>query len=307
MLKSNSMVDFFERLGHKVIRTQSSWWYDVQSGVFLTIPYYKEITPSEEEIGNLMKSEKLRALRYPTTLDSLGFLSNITVNTNSNYDISSLHQKARNQTRRGLENCKVEQLDFDWLIDNGLPLNISTAKRQGRESHYSNPIYWAKYCQAAKATEGVSAWGAFIEDQLAAFLISVTTENNWQEWVVNHSLTQLRNKYSNNALSFTVAQQFLKNEKSNGICYGLGSLEETGQLDHFKSRMGWTVRPIKQRLIFSKKLKLVFSLAQEPSLKLLNMVFPKNYTVCKLTNMIRFYRQQTYNIPSETQGNNLKQ
>ncbi|MHC4635974.1 MAG: hypothetical protein ACYTBV_00560 [Planctomycetota bacterium] len=297
--KSNPMSEFFERLGHNIVRSQSSWWYEVQPKVLLTLPYYKPINPPNDEIKELIIKYKLRALRYPTALDSFGFLSDITVNTNKNYDLSSLHQKARNQTRRGLENCLVKQIDFDYLYKSGMKLNRDTATRQERKSQFCDDNYWKKYCQAGKSTEGASAWGAFINNELASFLISLRTENKWQEWVVNHSSTELRNKYPNNALVFTVAQHFFQNEDCEGICYGLGSLEETAYLDHFKNRMGWQIKPIKQRLVFSNFLKCLFLVAQEPCLKILNKAFPKNYNIRKTSAMIRLNRQQTYNIPRE--------
>lgn len=296
-MQTNPMVEFFECLGHKIIRTKSSWWYDVQPGVLLTIPYYKEITPDEAEISELMSKNELRAIRYPTTLDSFGFISDITINTNKDYDLSCLHRNARNHTRRGLENCQVKQIDFDYLRKYGMELNEDTAMRQGRQSQYCDFDYWNKYCKAAKTVEGVDAWGAFIEGKLTSFLISVQTQDNWREWVVNHSLTALRNKSPNNALAFTVAQYLFQKEKCNGICYGLGSLEETGSLDHFKSRMGWTVQPIKQRLVFSKKVQMAFLLAQEPCLKIVNKLFPKSYKVRKTAAIIRLHRQQTLKNP----------
>jgi len=297
-LEINPMVEFFERLGHRVIKSKNSWWYEVQPRVLLSLPYYKQIDLEDEEINELLQKYKLRAIRYPTSLKSFGFLSNITVNTNKDYDMSNLHSKARNQTRRGLENCIVEQMNFDDLYEEGLSLNKSTAERQGRESYYCNPVYWRKYCQAAKATEGVDAWGSFIKGRLASVLVTIKTVGNWSEWVLNHSDTDLLIKYPNNALAFTVAQQLFKKQEIEGICYGLGSLEETTHLDHFKKRMGWTVQPIKQRLIFSPKMRIAFSLAQEPFLKLLCKCFPKNYSIRKASAMIRLYRQHTYEGPS---------
>ncbi len=296
--ESNPMVDFFERLGHRVVRSENSWWYEIQPRVFLSIPYYKPIEISDEETKELMEKYKLRAIRFPTTLSSFGFLSNITINTNKDYDMPSLHSKARNQTRRGLESCVVEQMDFDDLYEKGLSLNKSTAKRQGRESYYCDTEYWSKYCQAAKATEGVDAWGSFVEGRLASFLVTIKAVGNWSEWVLNHSDTNLLSIYPNNVLAFTVAQHLFQNQNIEGICYGLGSLEETKHLDHFKKRMGWAVVPIKQRLVFSSKMRIVFSFAQEPCLKLLCKCFPKNYSVRKASAMIRLYRQQTYEEPS---------
>lgn len=291
----NSMVEFFERLGHKIIQTQSAWWYDVQPRVLLSLPYYKLVEPAEEEIAKLMHEYKLRALRFPTVLKNFGFVSNLALNTKTDYDLSDQHQKARNQTRRGLENCKVEQIDFDFLMDKGLELNEETAKRQGRESQYANPDYWRKYCQAAKETAGMSCWAASVEDKLASFLVAIEVDD-WVEWVVHQSLTPLLKKYPNNALVYTAAQYFFKERHRKGICYGLGSLEQTPHLDHFKERMGWKLEPIKQRLVFSKNIRIALSLAREPLLKILEKIFPENYTARKTIAMTRLYRQQTSDV-----------
>ena len=291
------MGQFYQRLGYKVIQSENAWWYEVQPRVLHCFPNYKSVEPHEVELVALMREYKLRAIRYPTPLSNFGFLSTVAVNTNCNYDLSCLHQKARNQTRRGMENCRVEEIDFDYLEKNGLSLNQDTAERQGFRNLYTDPAYWQKYCQAAKATSGVSAWGAFFNGQLAAFLVAIEV-NDWVEWVINHSTSALRNKYPNNALAFKAAQHFFRKKGCKGICYGLGSLEPTPSLDHFKQRMGWTLQPIKQRLIFSKKTRCIFALANKPNLKIVRALFPKNYTVRKATAMIELYRKQTYDVPT---------
>jgi len=293
----NAMGEFYARLGYKIVRSESSWWYEVQPRVFHHFPNHKLVEPQEAEIDALIREHKLRAIRYPTTLNGFGFASTLAVNTNPNYDLSCQHQKARNQTRRGMENCRVEEVDFDYLMEKGLFLNQDTARRQGFRNRYADPDYWRKYCQAAKATSGVSAWGAFADDQLAAFLVSIEV-GEWAEWVVNHSLTALRDKYPNNALSFQAAQHFFQKKGYKGICYGLGSLESTPELDHFKQRMGWTLQPIKQRIVFSKGIRRLFSLANEPFLRILGKLFSESYTARKTIAMIQLYRQQSYDAPS---------
>ncbi|SEM42692.1 hypothetical protein SAMN04489760_1159 [Syntrophus gentianae] len=290
------MAEFFERLGHKIISSPLAMWYDVQPHVLLSFPYYKLIEPTEEELESLVRIHKLRAIRYPTMLNKFGYISNIAINTSPDYDLSHLRSKARNLTRRGLENNKVEQVDFEYLIDKGLPLNEDTARRQGRESQYTDPNYWRKYCLAAKATNGVSAFGAFVQGQLSAFLVAIEC-GDWVEWVVNHSSTGLQNKRSNNALVFCAAQHFFQEKKRKGICYGLGSLEQSDSLDHYKSTMGWQLEPVKQRLIFSRNLHYIFSNINEPCLKILGKLFPKSYTIRKTSAMIRLYRQQSFNSP----------
>lgn len=293
------MAEFFERLGHKIIISPSAVWYDIQPRVLLSFPFNRIIQPPQDEIDALMRNYSAKALRYSTALNEFGFFSNIVINTNVDYDLVHQHQKARNQTRRGLENNKVEPIDFEYLIEHGLPLNEDTAIRQGRESQYADSVYWRKYCLAAKDVPGVSAWGAFVEGHLAAFLIAVECDN-WVEWIVNHSSTNLRDKYPNNALVFCAAQYFFREKKCKGICYGLGSLEETHELDHFKQRMGWELKPVKQRLVFSSKFKMVANWTPQWALQGAKLIFPKSYTVRKASAMIQHYREQTSSVPEIT-------
>lgn len=303
----NPMGEFFERLGHRIIKSPSSWWYEVQPKVLFSFPYYKLIEPSEAEIKQLFDEYKLHAIRYSTLLESFGFFSVVELNTDPNYDLSCVQPRVRRYIKRALkENCKVERLNFDYLAKHGLLLNRDTANRQARKDIYTESGYWEKYCQAAKATPGITAWGAIINGQLGTYLVTAESEG-WWNWLLTSSSEALSRYRTSHVLFYEATRQFFKNNPNKKICYGLGSLEPVPELDHFKVKMGITRKPIKQRLIFSKKLRLAFSLAQEPSLKLLNIAFSKNYTVRKLTNMIRLYRQQTYDIPFETQGNNLKQ
>ncbi len=290
-LNSNAMGEFFERLGQRTVRSESSWWHEVQPGVLLSFPYHRLIQPSEDEVKELFEKHKLRAVRYPTPLSSFGFPSTVAINTDRDYDLHCQYRKARNHTRRGIKSCVVKQIDFSYLIENGIPLNKDTSERQGRHSQYAEADYWSKYCTAAQATSGVSAWGAFVDGELAAFLVAIEVDE-WVEWVVNHSITAFRKQSPNNALVLFAAQHFFK-KGCKGICYGLGSLEPTPDLDHFKRRMGWTFLPIKQRLVFSRKIHCASWLIREPFLKLLGKTFPKSYKVRKASAMIRLYRQQT--------------
>jgi hypothetical protein len=290
---SNAMGEFLERLGQRTVRSESAWWHEVQPGVLLSFPYHRLIQPSEDEVDELFGRYRLRVVRYPMPLSSFGFLSTVAINTNRDYDLSCQHQKARNQTRRGMENCVVEEVDPNYLAENALRLNQETARRQGRKSQYADPDYWRKYCKATQATSGVSAWGAFVDGRLAAFLVAIEVDN-WAEWVVNHSSTALLKKYPNNALVFRAAQHFFQKKGCEGICYGLGSLEATPHLDHFKERMGWTLLPIKQRLVLSKKVHYASLPIREPFLKLLGKIFPRSYKVRKASAMIRLYRKQSY-------------
>jgi len=294
---SNSMAEFFERLGHRTIQTETSRWYEVQPGVLLSFPYHRLIEPGKEEIDELFNKYGLKAIRYPTSSESFGFPSVLEVNTDPTYDLSWLEREARRQTRRGLENCTLEQIDFDYLMQHGLALNRDTAKRQGRHMIYTDPEYWKIYCNAGKQTPGITAWGVMTEGQLGTYLVAAE-EDNWWNWLLTNSSTALLKKRTSNILFYQATKDFFSNNPSKKICYGLGSLEDVNWLDYFKKNMGITMQPIKQRLIFSKKLQIALAFAREPCIKMLNILFPRNYTVRKTSAMIRLYRQQSSDVPT---------
>ena len=302
-IESNPMGEFFERIGQRTIRSEISWWYEVQPRVLLSFPYYKLIEPDDEEITELFSKYKLRAIRYPTPLQAFGFPSTLEVNTDPSYNLSSLEREARRQTRRGLENCTFKQIDFDYLTEHGLVLNRETANRQKRKIIYTDQDYWRKYCQAAKATNGVAAWGVFVGPELATYLVAAESEG-WWNWLLTHSSISLLKKRPSNVLFYEAPHQFFQNNPDKKICYGLGSLESVSKLDYFKLNMGVTMQSIKQRIVFSKKIRCAFAIAQEPFLKVMEKAFPKSYTVRKASAMIRLYRQQSYDVPACEGGKN---
>jgi hypothetical protein len=269
----------------------------------LSFPYYKLVEPGEDEIDDLFHKHKLRAIRYPTPLNAFGFPSTMELNSNREYELSCLHSTARRQTRQGLKHCTVEEIDFDSLAKHGLALNQDTAKRQKRQSLFANADYWSRYCRAAQDTPGFTAWGAMVGKELGSYVIAAVFDG-WVNCLQSNSSTALLDKRPSNALLFEVTRHYLRDVPGLQICYGIGSLEDLPQLDRFKVRMRWELKPIKQRIVFSKNIRRIFSLAQEPFLKVMDKAFPKSYRVRKTSAMIRLYRRQSYDVPACDGGKN---
>ena len=134
-LPPHPLGQFFERLGERVIASESTWWHEVQSGVLLSFPYYRELELDDAELTGLIRRHKLRALRYPTPLSGFGFVSTMELNPQvDDYDLACLSSTARRQTKQGLKYCQIERMNFDELIEAGLPLNRDSAERQGRDT-----------------------------------------------------------------------------------------------------------------------------------------------------------------------------
>jgi hypothetical protein len=283
--------DFLNRLGHDVIDVAGATWYDVQPRVFMSVPYHRLVAVDETAIQDFMRERRVRALRFPVAPSEFGFDSLLAINCKRDYDLASQHHKARSQTRRGIENCVVERADFAFLSREGLRLNRDTARRQGIENQYVDQRYWSRFCAAAGSCAGMSAWCAFVDGRVAAFLVAAEIDG-WVEWIVNHSSSHLRNAYPNNALVYIAARHFLVEKHCAGICYGLGSIEPTPALDHYKARMGWDLVPIRQRLVFSAALRTASRFVPPATIAPLRRLVSARYGARKALAMLEKYKAQ---------------
>jgi len=268
----SQFADFWRIQGHRVIETASCFWYNAQLLSFLSLPYHRTIWPAASELGQVFRRGPAAVVRFFIDDPGQGD-QGLFVRTERDYDFSSLEKKARNQTRRGLEKCAVEQLDFAYVAREGHAINTDTFVRQGRAANTFTETQWHRYCQAAAATPDLEAWGAFVEGQLAAFMVTALVEDCYN---ILHqaSRTSTLASYPNNALTFTVTSRELSRTEVGFISYGLKSLEDTSSLDHFKLQMGYRLQPRSDRVVLNALLKpftrlggrrLVHWMAQRPN------------------------------------------
>src|SRR5713226_5250640 len=122
-MSASQFAEFWQAQGYRVIETASCFWYNAYPFAYLSIPYHRPVTPSAGELVRLFLGGPSILVRYPGGADGDGRESWLFACADRDYDFASLHKKARNQTRRGLETCDIEQVDFDYLARRGHALN----------------------------------------------------------------------------------------------------------------------------------------------------------------------------------------
>jgi len=249
-------AEFWRIQGHKVIETKSCFWYNPQPLVFLSVPYHRAFTPSRGELARVLFGGPAAAARFH---DPVGNNGGLFICTDRVYDLSALHKKARNETRRGLENCAIEQIDFQYLSKHGFPLVEDTHQRQGRDRRTMTHAQWPHYCNAAQKIEGFEAWGGFVRGTLAAFMVTALVEEYFSI-LQQYSDKDFLAFHPNNALTFTVTKLKLSSAEIAGVSYGLKSLEPTPGVDHFKVSMGFQVKPFGECVAFNPLLTPFLSL-----------------------------------------------
>lgn len=239
---------FLERLGHRVIESESGWWFNAGPGFYESIPPSALISPSKEEIRRLLWRPGVLGIKYYTEAEGarLGRPSHIYVVENKSYDLSHVQSKVRRRMKRHLDQCEVRQFDFDTLYASGMPLNQDTLVRQKRaDSLFGTPEGWRRFCQAGRDVEGAQVWGAFVGGELAAYMMSFIIDGCCN-CLYQMSRTKYMDQCVNHVLTFCATQNMLKQPGIHCVSQGHETVREIEGLDTYKIRMGFARRPLRQ-------------------------------------------------------------
>lgn len=248
---------FLEAVGHRVIASPSSYWYDVAPSFFKSILPFRPISPNRAEINTLFRQHCAIGLIYYAPQHHVGKHSWFYIRRGKDYDLGCLHPKMRNKVRQGLRNCTVRPITFEYLCHHGMPLNLDTLKRHGRDDPaFSQPSGWVRLCQAGQHIAGAGAWGAFVGDQLAAYMITFIT-NGYSNILYQMSRTDLLHSRANNALGFVATQEMLASPGIDSVSYGEESIRDLPGLDEYKIRLGYEKQPVRCLVILHPVIRAV--------------------------------------------------
>lgn len=256
-MEHSGFYEFYRNAEFKVYTSDSGEWCELQHGMLISIPYHHLINPTQEELDQLLKISGAWGLRFPTKIDNYGFMSKLEVCENFSYDLKSLQHKFRNRVVKGEQYCEVRPVSIQELKNEGYRLNLRTLERQKRNDPKSNVEYWNRICDGLAKTNGTNILGAYYQDRLAAYVVILET-TSMVEMIIQNSDSELLKYCPNNLLTYYVTWYYLtKRSNPVPICYGLGSLEDTPNLDRYKKGMGYEMQPIKQRLYFRRGVRLL--------------------------------------------------
>jgi hypothetical protein len=247
-------AQFLAACGHRVVQTDSAYWYDASRWVFLSAPSHHLIDPSDAELRALFRRPCL-GIRYTAPVEARGKLSYQLVCDDRGYRLEALSANTRSKVRRGLRRCEIRPVPFGELAVMGRAADRDTLDRQGRGIRLAG-ARWARFWQAAAATPGMQGWGAFVGGDLAGFLVTVRFGET-VDFLLARSRNDHLDAYPNNALIFSVVEELLARAGVREITFGLESLEPVAPLDQFKFSMGFRARPLRQCVRFHPLLRPV--------------------------------------------------
>ncbi len=303
-MNAEIFAEWLLRQGFKTYKTESSYWFNQGFKVFQAFPYHWIITPDDRELSDFLKRTKGIGLRYSTPIFAqFGVISYHAVYTNDQYQIENLGKWARKNVRKGLRNCTVTPISFDLLASDGYDLQIETLERQKRKLSISKKE-WEIRCKSAGELPGFQAWGAYVGRVLAASVITFQMDD-WVYMLYQQCRRNYLDHHVNNALSFVVTNHIIEIQKHKNILYGLHSLDAPPSIDEFKFRMGYSAKPVRQRVSFSSKFQFIFNNSSHKLINSFTKIFPGSPFLAKAEGMIRFYLQGKLPLDRQTWPNGV--
>jgi hypothetical protein len=237
-------AEYCRLIGYKVIETPSGVWIGPTRGFFNRVPLYETEPPSEKELYALFRRQPIVGVHYALEPSCRGKASHVYLVRDRDYDLENLYRKQRTSVSRGLEDCQVRQMSFDELHFRGMPLNVDTLTRQRRsDPTFADTDQWARFCQAGERVDGAQAWGAFVNGELAAYVVLFRIASV-VSILYQNSRTNLMKLHPNPALIFTVTQTMMRIPGIDSVYYGPGWLNTSQGLNAFKRHMGFDEEPV---------------------------------------------------------------
>lgn len=283
-------AEWLRRQGTPVIRSTSSYWLKAGPGIYQAFPFHWIINPEEKELSEVIRRNKALGLRYSTSLENpVGKISYHVVCEDPSYDLDLLPRKPRHDTRRGLEYAPVQKITMSRLANEGWLLRQETITRQGRVKAESEK-WWRGLCKAAEDLPGFEAWGAIHENKLVSSLLAYTMDDCYTFLYFQSATSHMRYGI-NNAVVYHATSEALKRPGITHVFVGYQSLDAPDSVDRFKFRMGYHIKPVRQRVLFHPWLQPLINPVSHAGLRAMRRLMPDNPILTKAEGMLRFYLQ----------------
>ncbi len=250
-MRPEVMAEWMQRQDYSVLRTSSSYWFEILPHIYQAFPYHWCINPSREELDHLWKVKQAIALRYSSPLWApRGKLSYHVVfpNNGEKFLLEKIPKKPRHDIKKGLRNFHVEQISLSSLASEGWQVRLETLARQRRLKAESQK-WWVELCQNAANLPGFEAWAAFFDEGMAASVLVARCDDH-AYILYQQSRTCCLRLGVNNTLAYVVSSSLLEDPGITRIFYGLQSLDAKPGVDQFKFRMGFLPKPVRQVVLF---------------------------------------------------------
>ena len=283
------IAEWLRRQNYKVIKTQSSYWVELNARILQAFPFHWVINPDREELVEIWEKHRALGVRFSSPVNSTrGKLSYhvVSPNTSKGFSLGQIPKKARYDIRKGLRIFQIKQIDFSTMANEGWTVRVETLRRQAR-ARAETKLWWENVCKSADKLPGFECWAAYSNGIMAAAAF-VFRCDDYYTILYQHSRSEMLRLGVNNALAYIITSEMLSREGVKYVFYGLQSLDAKPSVDQFKFRMGFKALPIRQTVLLHPYFAHFVNLYSYAGLKFLKSRIPST-TLSKAEGLCRFF------------------
>ena len=198
------------------------------------------------------------------------------------YDIDNIKSsRARRGIRKGLDNCEVKKINSQIFPDLAYDIYFNSMRSYGiGELKILSRENYGKYIDRLSKYQGYELWGAFVEDNLAAFAACVVL-GDAVAFGSTKSNPEMHRYNPNNALFYEMTRYYLSCKNISYVTNGHRTLLHDTSIDEFLIRLGFRKIFCRLNLQLSKPAKLVNSGLPRfllKNIKASRVLFPRIYS-----------------------------
>src|SRR5271165_3210082 len=238
---TETFVRFLEARGQRIIHTAGACWYEPygHGRILMPLPIHRRVSPRRSEVAEAFrKAPSAWFLRYAAETGDAHPNSFHWV-CRPPYGLDSLSANIRHNVRRGLRRTEVRKISFREILERGWEAHSDTMRRHGDKAGGIGVD------AGLDEYGGYEAWGAFVEDSLAAYTVALITDD-WAHFLVARSTNRHRKRYTNNALLFFVCQRLFERGYILAASRGFESVKGPDGLEGYNASMGFRKEPVQQ-------------------------------------------------------------
>ena len=237
----DALRELWERRGRHTVTAGGVCWGRHRAPAYTPLAPELRLDCSLDELDALLSAHRTRAVRAPVADPTGG--GGVHVVKLDGYSLRSVNKGQRRNVERGLDGSDIRRLEPSELERLGMPLNLDTLRRQGRDDpEFGSAGGWRAFTEALAACPAIRVHGVFVEGVLANYLISAR-EDPWRRMLWRASCSARRHHRGDHALDFTILTEAAADP---GLAWAVnGQVAALGDegLDRYKRHLGYVREP----------------------------------------------------------------
>lgn len=247
---------FHQQLGQLAISRHNTLWQAAGRFSIVTFPSNQRVAASKRDIQQLLLDcGRLAAVFCPRTGQGVR-VAEYWLEA-KDYGLQTLQRQFRRHVREHADRFVSRELSWQEMASGAPVIHADVAERRGQTTAaWTNPQRWADVCRVAGGTEGLTAHGCLIQDQLAGYVVAWRTQGVCHGVLINRS-SRFDKLRSGNVLIYTFSREQISRADTAAINLGRSWYPANINLDRFKRHAGYAERDTTLAVVLHPRLEAI--------------------------------------------------